>query len=159
MDHIWLNLGCSDDLKEDFINVDCRKFDDFERKCYVCETVDLSKPWPWPDNHVDFILANDIIEHLPDHVLTMNEMWRVLKPGAVAQIWVPTTEGRGAFQDPNHKSFWNRNSFFYYTRGIPERERFGNDYGVKAYFDVVKEETQSLVDSVIKLVIVLKAVK
>jgi hypothetical protein len=34
----------------------------------------------------------------------------------------PSTDGRGAFQDPTHVSFWNSNSFWYYTR--PEQARF-----------------------------------
>ena len=32
-----------------------------------------------------------------------------------AFIEVPSTDGRGAFQDPTHVSFWNENSFTYYT--------------------------------------------
>ena len=31
-------------------------------------------------------------------------------------IEVPSTDGRGAFQDPTHVSFWNSNSFWYYTK-------------------------------------------
>ena len=34
----------------------------------------------------------------------------------------PSTDGRGAFQDPTHVSFWNSNSFWYYTR--PEQAQF-----------------------------------
>ena len=34
----------------------------------------------------------------------------------------PSTDGRGAFQDPTHVSFRNSNSFWYYTR--PEQARF-----------------------------------
>ena len=30
--------------------------------------------------------------------------------------FTPSTDGRGAFQDPTHVSFWNSNSFWYYTR-------------------------------------------
>ena len=28
----------------------------------------------------------------------------------------PSTDGRGAFQDPTHVSFYNENSFWYFTR-------------------------------------------
>ena len=34
----------------------------------------------------------------------------------------PSTDCRGAFQDPANLSFWNSNSFWYYTR--PEQARF-----------------------------------
>ena len=31
------------------------------------------------------------------------------------RIEVPSTDGRGAWQDPTHVSFWNEHSFWYYT--------------------------------------------
>ena len=43
-------------------------------------------------------------------------MHRVLADKAWAFIEVPSTDGRGAFQDPTHVSYWNQNSFWYYTR-------------------------------------------
>jgi SAM-dependent methyltransferase len=159
VDHLWLNLGCSDNLRKEFINVDCRQFNQAEYDLFHCQNWDLNQLWLWKDSTVDYILAADIIEHLSDHIRTMNEMWRVLKPGGIVDIFVPTTEGRGAFQDPNHKSFWNRNSFFYYTNGDPHRERFGDSYGVKARFEVVDENTEELMDRVVKLHIILRAVK
>ena len=33
----------------------------------------------------------------------------------------PSTDDRGAFQDPTHVSFWNSNSFWYYTRADQNR--------------------------------------
>ncbi|MBK7469358.1 MAG: hypothetical protein IPI73_00755 [Betaproteobacteria bacterium] len=47
----------------------------------------------------------------------MNEIHRVLAPGGWLVARVPSTDGRGAFQDPTNRSFWNLNSFWYYTRG------------------------------------------
>jgi hypothetical protein len=32
------------------------------------------------------------------------------------EILVPSTDGRGAFQDPTHVSFWNANTFAYFSR-------------------------------------------
>ena len=46
----------------------------------------------------------------------MNEIHRVLAPGGILLSMTPSTDGRGAWQDPTHISFWNQNSFFYYTR-------------------------------------------
>lgn len=46
----------------------------------------------------------------------MSEIHRVLAPGGWAFIEVPSTDGRGAWQDPTHVSYWNENSFFYYTK-------------------------------------------
>jgi hypothetical protein len=46
----------------------------------------------------------------------MNEIYRVLVPGGWLISMTPSTDGRGAFQDPTHCSYWNSNSFWYYTR-------------------------------------------
>jgi SAM-dependent methyltransferase len=77
--------------------------------------VDLEKRWPAEDSSVGLIRAQDAIEHLRDPLHTMSEAWRVLAPGGFFLIEVPSTDGRGAWQDPTHVSFWNHNSFWYYT--------------------------------------------
>jgi glycosyltransferase involved in cell wall biosynthesis len=146
-----LNLGCCDSTLTGFVNVDIVPAPDVE-------VADLSLPWPWPDNSVDHVRAWDIIEHLPDKILTMNELWRVLKPGGTAEIAVPTTDGTGAFQDPTHVSFWNRRSFLYYEAGNPYRERFANHYGIKARFRTIRERVELSLDGP-RLTIELQAVK
>lgn len=77
---------------------------------------DLEKAWPFGDGTAGVIRAQDAVEHLRDPVHVMNEAWRVLAHGGLLAIDVPSTDGRGAFQDPTHVSFWNRNSAWYYTR-------------------------------------------
>lgn len=76
---------------------------------------DLNKGIPLPDNSVGVLNASHIIEHLYDKNKIMAEIHRVLAPGGWAFIEVPSTDGRGAFQDPTHVSYWNENSFLYYT--------------------------------------------
>lgn len=77
---------------------------------------DLNDGIPLPDNSVGVINASHVIEHLRDPIKTMREIHRVLVHGGWAFIEVPSTDGRGAWQDPTHVSFWNENSFWYYTR-------------------------------------------
>ena len=80
-------------------------------------TMDLNKKWDiLKDNSVGVIRAYDAIEHLKDPIHLMNEAYRVLAHGGFLLIMVPSTDGRGAFQDPSHVSFWNQNSFWYYTK-------------------------------------------
>ena len=83
------------------------------------------------------VRAYDFLEHIPigKVVPVMNEIYRVLKPGGIFESSTPSTDGRGAFQDPTHTSFWNRNSWFYYS--IKE---YRNLYGIKADFEIVKME-------------------
>jgi SAM-dependent methyltransferase len=76
---------------------------------------DLNDGIPLPDNSVGVLNASHIIEHLNDKTKIMSEIYRVLAPGGWAFIEVPSTDGRGAFQDPTHVSYWNENCFLYYT--------------------------------------------
>jgi SAM-dependent methyltransferase len=146
-----LNLGCCDDIRAGWVNVD---------RVYLpgVEVVDLRGPWPWDDSTVDEIRAYDILEHLPDKVHTMNELWRVLKPRGTVEICLPTTDGPGAWQDPTHVSFWNRRSFFYYDYGNPYRNRFVQHYGIRAAFRTMREREEMTQDGP-KLTIQLEAVK
>ena len=75
---------------------------------------DLNKKWPLKDNSVGIIKAWDRLQLLDNPQHAMNEIYRVLKPGGYLLSSTPSTDGRGAFQNPNHKSFWNENSFYYY---------------------------------------------
>jgi hypothetical protein len=146
-----LNLGCCDALLDGYTNVDLIA-------APGVQVADLSQPWPWEESTIDTVRAWDIIEHLPDKIQTMNELWRVLKPGGRAEIAVPTTDGTGAFQDPTHVSFWNRRSFLYYEAGNPYRERFANHYGIRASFRTCSERVDRSADGP-RLTIVLEAVK
>ncbi len=75
----------------------------------------LNLDWHIDDSSVGVVRAFDIFEHLRNPIHVMKELYRVLTPGGYALIQVPSTDGRGAFQDPTHVSFWNENSFLYYT--------------------------------------------
>lgn len=135
-----LNLGCCDRRIEGYCGVDRVPGP------AVDWVVDLSQPWPFQNDSVTDILAHDVIEHLPDKIHTMNEIHRVLVVGGCADIVVPTTDGRGAFQDPTHVSFWNRHSFFYYEHLNPYRERFAVAYGIRAAFRVAADQTTNTPD-------------
>ena len=155
-----LNLGCSDDLKPGWVNVDIDERPDAAN--YV--RADLNKPWPWPDSSIDAIYAHDVFEHIHGswdaiHVNTghwvhhrpspkiwcMNEAWRVLKPGGVLDIAVPcvhltdrTQLNPAAFSDPTHVSYWTWDDQFYFSEQFNtpdgERGRLGPAYGITALF-------------------------
>lgn len=77
---------------------------------------DLDEQWPFEDSSVGIIRASHIFEHLSNKIDVMNECFRVLAPGGFLFLEVPSTDGRGAFQDPTHLSYWNQNSIWYWTR-------------------------------------------
>jgi SAM-dependent methyltransferase len=151
---ICIDLGCGTDKAEGFIGVDVVAADG------VDVIADLNGGFPFPDNSVDFIKAHDIIEHIPDRIYTMNEIWRILKPGGIVDISVPSTDGRGAFQDPTHVSFWNINSFMYYCQQFPDYlAGCQSHYGFKGEFSLVSIEEVKSAHQVIHVNAVLKAIK
>jgi SAM-dependent methyltransferase len=106
--YLMIDLCGATDKFPGYINVD-KEHGDFK--------IDLNiTPWPIKDNSVGFIRAFDALEHMKDPVATMKEIHRILVPGGMLFSRTPSTDGRGAFQDPTHVSFWNSNSFWYYTR-------------------------------------------
>lgn len=157
MSNIHLNLGCSDQLLKGYIGVDSFTPSWATEENFV--KADLRHSWPFADGSVTHIRAWDILEHLPDKIHTMNEIHRVLEPEGTIEIVVPTTDGPGAWQDPTHVSYWNRNSFLYHTQGDPHYNRFHEAYGVKGAFRVQSENVERFADGVVKLHITLEAVK
>ncbi|PHJ56829.1 hypothetical protein VF14_22655 [Nostoc linckia z18] len=151
---ICVDLGCGTHKEEGFIGVDVIAGHQ------VDVIADLNGNFPFPDNSVDFIKAHDFIEHLPDRIHTMNEIWRICKPDAIIDISVPSTDGRGAFQDPTHVSFWNINSFMYYCKEFPlYLAGCQSHYGFKGEFSIVSIEEKQSAHQVIHVHAVLKAIK
>jgi SAM-dependent methyltransferase len=135
-----LNLGCSDYLLAEYVNVDIAvPTGNRVAEAEEFQEVDLRLRWPWATSSIDEIQAVDIIEHLPDKINTLNEAWRVLKRGGLLHVEVPTTDGPGAFQDPTHISYWNRGSFKYFEWTNYYRNRFAKAYGIEAMFKVRSE--------------------
>ena len=130
-----------------WINIDNRPEVEPDLVCDVIQGL------PFPDNHVDAILATDFLEHIPigKTVQVVEEIYRVLKPGGKFESWTPSTDGRGAFQDPTHCSFWNRNSWLYYME-----DEYRDLYGIKAAFvgtvqDVVTNDALHIIHTVAQL--------
>ncbi|MEW6212374.1 MAG: glycosyltransferase [Acidobacteriota bacterium] len=86
------------------------------------EMVDLSRPaydrirhFSFQDDSVGCIKAFDVLQGIKHPVRLFNEAYRMLAHGGFFFTLTPSTDGRGAFCDPTHKSFWNELSFRYYT--------------------------------------------
>jgi 2-polyprenyl-3-methyl-5-hydroxy-6-metoxy-1,4-benzoquinol methylase len=61
------------------------------------------------------ILANDVLEHLPDLVGAMTNCKDMLVMGGDMHIHVPYDLSYGAWQDPTHVRAFNEKSWLYYT--------------------------------------------
>jgi glycosyltransferase involved in cell wall biosynthesis len=79
------------------------------KKLRLIQVLDIAE-----ENRFGLLVVDDLLQH-SDPVPTMEKLYHALCDGGMAMITVPSTDGRGAFQDPRHVSFWNENSFWYYT--------------------------------------------
>lgn len=90
-------------------------------------------PWPTADHSVDGARASHVMEHIPagaDRINVMNEMHRVLRPGAQFEIIVPFLVGTWhAIADPTHVSFWVLESFHYFDGHFAANA----DYGIRLW--------------------------
>jgi len=98
-----LNLGCGDDVKAGYINVDIRK-----TKPNVL-MLDLEKDLlkVFPDNSVEEIIAKDVIEHVSWRRVEdlLRDIHRVLKSNGRIYIQVPDLEAiaKKVILNPNFK--------------------------------------------------------
>lgn len=120
-----INLGCGFRKIEGYTNIDNRPEVNPDMVC------DVLNGLPFDDDSIDEVRAFDFLEHIPlgKTIQVIEEIYRVLKPGGIFESLTPSTDGRGAFMDPTHLSFWNRNSWSYYI--IDEYREL---YGIKAKF-------------------------
>lgn len=104
-----LDMGAAHNKPEGYLGVDQYAQQGVDLVC------DVAKGLPLKDNSVGLIRAVDFLEHVKDAVALFNEFYRVLAPNGYLLTRTPSTDGRGAFQDPTHVAFYNENSFWYYT--------------------------------------------
>ena len=92
MDGLKLNLGCGSDYRDGFVNVDCCR----NVKTDVC--VDLCK-LPFETNTVAYIMMRHSLEHIArDKICFLfDSIYRICKPNAVVEIWVPHYTAISAF--------------------------------------------------------------
>jgi predicted SAM-dependent methyltransferase len=106
-----LDLGCGLEPLKGFVGVDMYTGP---------EHIDLTVfPWPWADGSVDEVHCAHFIEHLPRGVFVpfVDELHRILKPGAKATIVHPNLKSARAFQDPTHQDFIPAERWMYVQQG------------------------------------------
>ena len=133
-----------------------KKFKSFSHWDYT--TTDLHSPLadvkadicalPFEDNSYDLILCNHVLEHIPNDLKAMKELYRVLKPRGTAILQVPLEEDReNTFEDDSITDQQERTRIF----GQYDHVRiYGQDYykrlqevGFEAIpMDFIKEVTE-----------------
>lgn len=112
-----LNFGCGKEIRQGWDNVDIQK------SSQLTKSFDFDKfPYPLEKNSYDYIFLSNVLEHLdkPDKVL--NELWRIAKPKARIRIIVPHYTNKGAYNDLQHKHFFNEICF----KNLVSQETFIN---------------------------------
>jgi len=105
-----IDLGSGSSTYSDFTGVDKK-----ENGSNV--VFDLNEPnWPFEDGSVGVFRSWNSLNFLEDPIHVMKEAYRCLSDYGWFIIDVPSTDGRGAFMDPLKASYWNSNSFWYYTK-------------------------------------------
>ena len=104
-----LDLGCGTAKVEGAYGVDIVPLPG------VDAVVNLSEPpYPFADNSWDVVVLNDVIEHMPDVIATMEEVFRICRPDARVFIRVVNWNSHFAAMDPTHKHSFNENSFDFF---------------------------------------------
>ena len=104
-----LHLGAGKDIKENWVNHDLVQLRGID------VTHDLNVyPWPWANELFDEVFANNLLEHIPDVVQFMEELYRITKPGAKVYLGVPYWNSWEAITDPTHCSQFNEFTFEFF---------------------------------------------
>jgi ubiquinone/menaquinone biosynthesis C-methylase UbiE len=114
-----LNLGCGEDVKSGYVNMDLLKLKG------VDVVHDINKfPWPFKENEFDLVYTSHVIEHVDDLVKVMAEIRRICKPKARIHIRVPHFSCGVSYRDPTHKRLFSYFTFDYFTEdcfyGLPK---------------------------------------
>lgn len=101
-----LNLGCGDDIRKGFLNVDFEKFEGTDM------ILDLNKiPYPFKKSQFTEIIMKNILEHLNDPYQVMKEIHRISEKGAIVHIRTPHFSSNNAWGDLQHKRGFNSETF------------------------------------------------
>lgn len=132
MADLKLHLGCGKSVLPGYTGVD------LSPQPGVSVVCDLSRtPWPFQDSSAGQCILFNLLEHLPDTIQVMEELWRVTRPGGVVHIQVPYYNSAGAFQDPTHVKFFTERTFDYFTvDGTTELSHY--NYYSHARFEIMR---------------------
>jgi len=130
---IKLDLGCGRNRLAGFTGVDLYAPD-------ADIKLDLFKfPWPFKPNSVSEIHASHFIEHVPQKLRWpfFEECYRIMRPGAIMRIVVPSWKSERALGDMTHEfPPVTAMAFFYLNKGWREANKLTyGPYALKCDFD------------------------
>jgi len=123
-----LNVGCGNDYKEGWWNVDIGS-------CKKDQIVDISKELPFENGQFEYVFAQHVMEHIPKESFfkIFGEIHRVMASNAVLEFIVPVAGSDNYFTDPTHTMPFTPRTMDFLTEGKPLREN-GIIYGAAYEF-------------------------
>ena len=101
-----LNLGCGDDIRKGWDNVDVREMNG------EIQVLDLNKfPYPYESNTYDELILMSVIEHLKEPIKVLLEVVRICKNKAKVTILVPHAYSYEHVSDLQHRNNFTENTF------------------------------------------------
>jgi predicted SAM-dependent methyltransferase len=131
---IKLDIACGQNKQEGFRGVDISPDADAD------DIHDLTVfPWPYEDNSVEEAFCSHYVEHTPDLIAFMNEVYRILAPEAQIRIVHPHLRSDRAFQDPTHTRFIPEATWPYFAKDWREINKLDHypittDFGIENMF-------------------------
>ena len=122
-----LNLGCGHDIREGWINLDISSVEGVN----VIHDIN-SLPLPFDNNEFDFVLCQDVFEHV-EYIPLLEDLHRILKPGGIVEIRVPHFSSRYNFIEKKKKKMFSIQTFDYFTNNAP----FERSYYFNFHFDKI----------------------
>lgn len=119
---VKIDVGCGQTKRPSWIGLDVIDLPGGD----ICH--DLNQlSWPVESDSASEIILNNVIEHLPDTVATMNELHRITARGGVVEVLHPYFRSKGAYGDPTHVHFFNEYMIDYFLKPA-STARLENEY-------------------------------
>lgn len=123
-----LTVGCGKVKEPGYIHLDIAPLPNVD----VVHDLD-SFPYPFEDNTFEEIKAIDVLEHIDHFAKSIDELWRILKPGGVLYIRGPhALYPEQMWRDPTHKrgfvpesmDYWDPTTYYGKTCGWYGKAKF-----------------------------------
>lgn len=95
-----LNLGCGKKIFDDFVNLDIKQFPGID----ILWDLNIT-PYPFDNNRFDYILMDNIFEHIQNRKDLLWELKRIGKNNAIIDIIIPHFSSYTAYRDIEHSFF------------------------------------------------------
>lgn len=146
-----LDVACGQNLQPGYTGIDL-----------YADTADIKHdlfnfPWPIKSNTVKDLVCNHFVEHIPHFRpdwdkdgwwLFFDEVYRILKKGAVASFVHPYVKSDRAFWDPTHERFIADTTWLYLNEDWRKIQGLDH-YPTKANFDIVTINGLGVADDIV----------